>query len=72
MLVAQIGVALCLANVAISDPGDSIVRVALFSLGVAFFAATRTSQSMPGASNPRLPICRGQWLALTRWDTGSR
>jgi len=41
MLVAQIGVALCLANVAISDPGDSIARVALFSLGVAFFAATQ-------------------------------
>ena len=41
MLVAQAGVALCLANVALSDPADSIVRVALFSLGVAFFAATQ-------------------------------
>jgi PAT family beta-lactamase induction signal transducer AmpG len=41
MLVAQAGVALCLANVAFSDPADSIARIALFSLGVAFFAATQ-------------------------------
>jgi PAT family beta-lactamase induction signal transducer AmpG len=41
MLIAQVGVGICLANVALSDPADSIVRVALFSLGVAFFAATQ-------------------------------
>lgn len=41
MLVAQLGIMICLANVAFSDPSQSIVRVALFALGVAFFAATQ-------------------------------
>src|SRR6186713_19954 len=41
MLVAQIGIAICLANLALSDPGESILHVALFALGVAFFAATQ-------------------------------
>jgi PAT family beta-lactamase induction signal transducer AmpG len=41
MLLAQIGLAVCLANVALSDPAESVARVALFSLGVAFFAATQ-------------------------------
>src|SRR5690348_15495421 len=41
MLVAQIGVVVCLANVALSDPAVSIAHVAVFSLGVAFFAATQ-------------------------------
>jgi PAT family beta-lactamase induction signal transducer AmpG len=41
MLVAQLGVMVCLANVGLSDPAQSVVRVALFSLGVAFFAATQ-------------------------------
>jgi len=41
MLVAQVGLAICLANVALSDPTESIARIALFSLGVAFFAATQ-------------------------------
>jgi len=41
MLLAQIGIAICLANLALSDPGESILHVALFALGVAFFAATQ-------------------------------
>jgi PAT family beta-lactamase induction signal transducer AmpG len=41
MLVAQIGIAVCLANLGLSDPGVSIVHVAVFALGVAFFAATQ-------------------------------
>ncbi len=41
MLVAQLGVALCLANVALCNPADGVLRIALFSLGVAFFAATQ-------------------------------
>src|SRR5687768_15950918 len=41
MLVAQIGVAVCLFNVALSDPAASIAHIAIFSLGVAFFAATQ-------------------------------
>ena len=41
MLVAQAGVAVCLANVALSDPAQGIAHVAVFSLGVAFFAATQ-------------------------------
>ena len=32
---------MCLANLALCDPGDSILPVALFALGVAFFAATQ-------------------------------
>jgi PAT family beta-lactamase induction signal transducer AmpG len=41
MLVAQIGIMICLANVALSDPSQSILRVALLALGVAFFSATQ-------------------------------
>ncbi|HKU80277.1 MAG TPA: MFS transporter [Rhodanobacteraceae bacterium] len=41
MLVAQLGIMLCLVNVALSDPATSIARVAVFALGVAFFAATQ-------------------------------
>ena len=41
MLVAQIGIGICLANLALSDPGKSILHVAVFALGVAFFAATQ-------------------------------
>jgi MFS transporter, PAT family, beta-lactamase induction signal transducer AmpG len=41
MLVAQIGIGICLANLALSDPGDSVFPVAMFALGVAFFAATQ-------------------------------
>ncbi|HTU67873.1 MAG TPA: MFS transporter [Steroidobacteraceae bacterium] len=41
MLVAQIGIAICLFNVALSDPAVSIAHVAVFALGVAFFAATQ-------------------------------
>jgi PAT family beta-lactamase induction signal transducer AmpG len=41
MLVAQLGIMVCLANVALSDPAAGIVHVAIFSLGVAFFAATQ-------------------------------
>jgi MFS transporter, PAT family, beta-lactamase induction signal transducer AmpG len=41
MLVAQIGIMICLANLAFSDPAQSITRIALFALGVAFFAATQ-------------------------------
>jgi PAT family beta-lactamase induction signal transducer AmpG len=41
MFLAQIGVALCLANLALTDPADSIRPVALLALGVAFFAATQ-------------------------------
>src|SRR5688572_16388700 len=41
MLLAQIGVAVCLANLALSDPAQSITHVALLALGVAFFAATQ-------------------------------
>ena len=41
MLVAQIGIAVCLANLALSDPGASVFPVAMFALGVAFFAATQ-------------------------------
>jgi PAT family beta-lactamase induction signal transducer AmpG len=41
MLVAQLGIMLCLANIALSDPSQSVMRVALFALGVAFFAATQ-------------------------------
>ena len=41
MLVAQLGIMLCLANVALSDPAESVARVAVFALGVAFFAATQ-------------------------------
>lgn len=41
MLVAQLGIMVCLVNVALSDPAESILRVALFALGVAFFAATQ-------------------------------
>jgi len=41
MLVAQTGIAICLANLALSDPGVSVMPVAMFALGVAFFAATQ-------------------------------
>ena len=41
MLVAQIGIAVCLGNLALSDPGASVFPVAMFALGVAFFAATQ-------------------------------
>lgn len=41
MLVAQVGIMFCLANVALSDPAQSITHVALFALGVAFFSATQ-------------------------------
>jgi MFS transporter, PAT family, beta-lactamase induction signal transducer AmpG len=41
MLVAQIGLMVALANVALSDPAQSIAHVAVFSLLVAFFAATQ-------------------------------
>ena len=40
MLVAQLGLALCLFNVALSDPSQGVARIAVFALGVAFFAAT--------------------------------
>ncbi len=41
MLVAQLGIMICLANIALSDPSQSIARVALFALGVAFFSASQ-------------------------------
>src|SRR5690349_4565853 len=41
MLVAQLGIILCLANLALSDPTVSIARMAVLALGVAFFAATQ-------------------------------
>jgi MFS transporter, PAT family, beta-lactamase induction signal transducer AmpG len=41
MLVAQIGIMICLANVALGNPAESIAHIAVFALGVAFFAATQ-------------------------------
>src|SRR6186713_1088899 len=41
MLVAQIGIAICLFNVALSDPAQGVARIAVFALGVAFFSATQ-------------------------------
>jgi MFS transporter, PAT family, beta-lactamase induction signal transducer AmpG len=41
MLIAQIGVGLCLANVAVGNPAESVAHIAVFALGVAFFAATQ-------------------------------
>jgi PAT family beta-lactamase induction signal transducer AmpG len=41
MLVAQLGLVLSLANLALSDPAQSIVHVAVCALLVAFFAATQ-------------------------------
>ena len=41
MFLAQMGVALCLANLAFSDPTESVARIAVLALGVAFFAATQ-------------------------------
>jgi PAT family beta-lactamase induction signal transducer AmpG len=41
MFLAQMGVALCLANLALSDPTESVARIAVLALGVAFFAATQ-------------------------------
>jgi PAT family beta-lactamase induction signal transducer AmpG len=41
MFLAQVGVALCLAGLALSDPTQSVARIALLALGVAFFAATQ-------------------------------
>lgn len=41
MLVAQIGLVVALANLALSNPAESIAHVVVFSLMVAFFAATQ-------------------------------
>jgi PAT family beta-lactamase induction signal transducer AmpG len=41
MLVAQIGVMICLANIGLGDPQQSIAHIAVFALLVAFFAATQ-------------------------------
>src|SRR5690348_11743675 len=41
MFVAQIGIMISLANLALSDPAQSIAHIAVFSLLVAFFAATQ-------------------------------
>jgi PAT family beta-lactamase induction signal transducer AmpG len=41
MLLAQIGIAICLFNVALSDPAQGVARIAMFALGVAFFSATQ-------------------------------
>src|SRR6185369_10900832 len=41
MLVAQLGLVLSLANLALSDPTQSIAHVAVFAMLVAFFAATQ-------------------------------
>src|SRR4051794_19496881 len=41
MLLAQIGLAACLALLALSDPAQSVVRVGFFAGCVAFFAATQ-------------------------------
>ena len=41
MLVAQIGLMISLANLALSNPAESIAHVAICSLLVAFFAATQ-------------------------------
>jgi MFS transporter, PAT family, beta-lactamase induction signal transducer AmpG len=41
MLVAPIGVAICRFNVALSDPTQGVTHIAVFALGVAFFAATQ-------------------------------
>lgn len=41
MLVAQLGLMLCLANLALSEPASSIAHVAVFAALVAFFAATQ-------------------------------
>lgn len=41
MLVAQAGIMLCMFNLALSDPAQSVAHVAVFALGVAFFAATQ-------------------------------
>jgi MFS transporter, PAT family, beta-lactamase induction signal transducer AmpG len=41
MLVAQIGLMFCLANLALGNPAESIAYMALFALGVAFFSATQ-------------------------------
>jgi PAT family beta-lactamase induction signal transducer AmpG len=41
MLVAQVGIAAGLVNIALSDPTDSVLRVALFALLVAFASATQ-------------------------------
>src|SRR6186713_2020831 len=41
MLLAQIGLAVCLALLALSDPAQSVARVAFFAGCVAFFAATQ-------------------------------
>src|SRR5215510_9489905 len=39
MLVAQVGIMFCLANLALGNPAESIAYMALFALGVAFFSA---------------------------------
>lgn len=41
MLVAQVGIMICLANLALSDPSQSISHIALLALGVAFFSASQ-------------------------------
>src|SRR3982750_390032 len=41
MLLAQAGIMLCLGNLALSNPAESVFHVAVFALGVAFFAATQ-------------------------------
>ncbi len=41
MLVAQIGIAAGLVGIALTDPGENVVRVALLALLVAFSAATQ-------------------------------
>ena len=41
MLVAQVGLIFCLANLALGNPSESIAYMALFALGVAFFSASQ-------------------------------
>jgi MFS transporter, PAT family, beta-lactamase induction signal transducer AmpG len=41
MLVAQIGLIFCLANLALGNPAESIAYMAMFALGVAFFSASQ-------------------------------
>src|SRR3954465_2544943 len=41
MLLAQAGIMLCLGNLALSNPAESVAHVGGFALGVAFFAATQ-------------------------------
>lgn len=41
MLAAQVGIALCLTGMALSDPAQSLTLLVLFALGAAFFSATQ-------------------------------